>query len=48
MNGPGQPVALTPTAGRASDIGQEEVLLGDHEPEVVIADTGAVAMRSRR
>ena len=40
MNGLGQPVTLALTAGRASDIGQAEVLLGDHEPEVVIADKG--------
>ena len=39
-NGLGQPVELTLTAGQASDIGQAEVLLADHEPEVVIADTG--------
>ena len=28
------------TAGQASDIGQAEALLADHEPEVVIADRG--------
>ena len=40
MNGLGQPVELTLTAGQASDIGQAEALLADHEPEVVIADKG--------
>ena len=40
MNGLGQPVELSVTAGQASDIGQAETLLGDHEPEVVIADKG--------
>ena len=33
MNGLGQPVTLTLTAGQASDIGQAETLLSDHEPE---------------
>ena len=28
------------TPGQASDIGQAEALLGDHEPEAVIADKG--------
>jgi transposase len=28
------------TAGQASDIGQAQVLLADHEPEAVIADKG--------
>ena len=28
------------TAGQASDIGQAEALLADHEPEAVIADKG--------
>jgi transposase len=28
------------TAAQASDIGQAEVLLADHQPEVVIADKG--------
>ena len=40
MNGLGQPVELTATAGQASDIGQAETLLADHAPEVVIADKG--------
>ena len=40
MNGLGQPVELTVTAGQASDIGQAEALLADHTPEVVIADKG--------
>jgi transposase len=40
MNGLGQPVELVLTAGQKSDIGQAEVLLADHEPEVVIADKG--------
>jgi transposase len=38
FNGLGQPVELTATPGQASDIGQAEALLGDHEPEAVIAD----------
>jgi hypothetical protein len=29
---------LTLTAGQASDIGQAETLLADHEPDAVIAD----------
>ena len=40
MNGLGQPVELTPTAGQASDIGQAEGLLADHASEVVIAEKG--------
>jgi transposase len=31
---------LTLTPGQASDIGQAEALLADHEPEAVIADRG--------
>jgi transposase len=31
---------LTLTPGQASDIGQAEVLLANHEPEAVIADKG--------
>jgi transposase len=31
---------LTLTAGQASDIGQAEALLAEHEPEAVIADKG--------
>ena len=31
---------MTLTPGQASDIGQAETLLADHEPEVVIADKG--------
>jgi transposase len=31
---------LTVTPGQASDIGQAETLLADHEPEKVIADKG--------
>jgi len=31
---------LTLTSGQASDIGQAETLLADHEPETVIADKG--------
>lgn len=33
-------MTLTLTAGQASDIGQAEALLGDHAPDVVIADKG--------
>ena len=40
FNGLGQPVELLLTPGQASDVGQAEALLGDHEPEVVIADKG--------
>ena len=40
INGLGQPVELILTPGQASDIGQAEALLADHEPEVVIADKG--------
>jgi transposase len=40
FNGLGHPVELTLTAGQASDIGQAETLLADHEPEAVIADKG--------
>jgi transposase len=40
FNGLGQPVELRLTPGQASDIGQAEALLADHEPEVVIADKG--------
>ena len=40
MNGLGQPVTLALTGGQASDIGRAEALLGDREPEVVIADGG--------
>ena len=40
MNGLGQPVELSVTAGQASDIGRAEALLGEHEPEAVIADEG--------
>lgn len=39
-NGPGRPVTLKVTAGQASGIGPAEALVGDHEPEVVIADSG--------
>ena len=38
FNGLGQPVELTLTPGQASDIGQAEGLLADHQPEAVIAD----------
>jgi transposase len=38
FNGLGQPVELILTPGQASDIGQAEGLLADHEPEVVVAD----------
>jgi transposase len=38
FNGLGQPVELTATPGQASDLGQAEALLADHEPEVVVAD----------
>lgn len=31
---------MTLTGGQASDIGQAEALLADHEPEAVIADKG--------
>ena len=31
---------MTLTAGQASDIGQAETLLADHQPEAVIADKG--------
>ena len=31
---------MTLTPGQASDIGQAEVLLANHEPEAVIADKG--------
>ena len=40
MNGLGQPVELSVTAGQASDIGRAKALLGEHEPEAVIADEG--------
>jgi len=40
FNGLGQPVELILTPGQASDIGQAEALLADHEPEAVIADKG--------
>lgn len=36
----GHPVELRLTPGQASDIKQAEGLLGDHEPEAVIADKG--------
>ena len=39
-NGLGQPVEIVLTAGQASDIGQEEILLADHSPEAVVADLG--------
>jgi transposase len=38
FNGLGQPVELTVTPGQASDIGQAETLLADHDPETVVAD----------
>ena len=31
---------MTVTPGQASDIGQAETLLADHEPEAVVADKG--------
>ena len=40
VNGRGQPVSLTLTPGQASDIGQAEALLGEHQPAAVIADRG--------
>ena len=40
FNGLGHPVELLVTPGQASDIGQAEALLGDHEPDAVIADKG--------
>jgi transposase len=40
FDGLGHPVELTLTPGQASDIGQAETLLADHEPEAVIADKG--------
>lgn len=40
VNGLGQPVELTVTAGQAADIGQAEALLAGHAPEVVVADRG--------
>jgi transposase len=40
FNGLGQPVDLILTPGQASDVGQAEALLGDHEPEAVVADRG--------
>ena len=40
FNGLGQPVERTVTPGQASDIGQAETLLADHEPEAVVADKG--------
>ena len=40
FNGIGQPVELLLTPGQASDIGQAEALLADHQPEIVIADKG--------
>lgn len=40
FNGLGQPVELILTPGQASDVGQAEALVGDHTPEVVIADRG--------
>jgi hypothetical protein len=36
----GQPIKLTLKAGYASDIGQAETLLAEHESEPVIADKG--------
>jgi transposase len=40
FDGLGHPVELKLTAAQESDIAQAEVLLGAHEPEVVIADRG--------
>ena len=40
FHGLGQPVEWILTPGPASDVGHAEALLGDHEPEVVIADRG--------
>jgi transposase len=40
FDGLGHPVELKLTPGQASDIGQAETLLADHEPEAVIADKG--------
>jgi transposase len=40
FNGLGQPRELILTPGQASDIGQADNLLGDHRPEVAIADRG--------
>jgi transposase len=36
----GNPVEVHRTAGQASDIGQAETLLGDHQPQAVIGDKG--------
>ncbi len=38
FNGLGQPVELTATSGQASDAGQAEALLADHQPEAGVAD----------
>jgi transposase len=40
FDGLGHPVELTLTAAQKSDIGQAEILVADHTPEVVIADKG--------
>jgi transposase len=40
FNGLGQPVDLILTPGQASDVGQAGALLGEHEPEAVVADRG--------
>jgi hypothetical protein len=42
VDGLGNPVEFTLTAGQESDIGQAEALIGGHEPGAVIADKGTI------